>query len=89
MFHSDLGEENSVATLRSMLSKMYLITPNRPEYEQLYHWLDEPDLSQKLGLEEPAVLLKGGHQQGNDCSDFLYTKNKIISVEGARIPGFR
>jgi hydroxymethylpyrimidine kinase/phosphomethylpyrimidine kinase len=88
LFHSGLENETEAAKLRSLFSNVFLITPNHPEYEQLCLWLGESDLTQWLETGVHAVLLKGGHLVGNDCSDFLYTKNKIISVEGARIPGF-
>lgn len=67
--------------LRSILEKIYLVTPNRDEYEKLINALDDQIISSN-------VLLKGGHSDNNDTSDRLLTDTgKLEIIVGSRIQG--
>jgi len=77
-----------LAQLTSVAATLFLITPNLQEFDQLSSFLGIQDTQQWLGLGIENVLLKGGHQAGADCSDFLYQHHEIRRLEGARLEGF-
>lgn len=71
-----LLQEQAIQTLKSqLLPKVSLITPNLPEaYALIPNCEDKATLLQKLlDLGCQAVLLKGGHEHGEDATDILYT----------------
>ena len=69
-----------------------LITPNLPEAAAL---LDEPVAASEAGIEDqgrrllamgcPAVLIKGGHGQGAESTDYLVTAGRVIALSAPRI----
>ena len=69
-----------------------LITPNLPEAAAL---LDEPAAASEAGIEDqgrrllamgcPAVLIKGGHGQGAESTDYLVTAGRVIALSAPRI----
>lgn len=77
-----------VEKLKAIVSQLFLITPNRVEFEQLTTALHYTETQQWLSLGLQALLLKGGHNSTNDCADLLYTSTKITSIEGKRITGY-
>lgn len=89
-----LLEPGAVAALkRRLIPKATVLTPNLPEAELLCG-MSIPDLAamhraarllQTLGAS--AVLLKGGHLDGEIVTDLLATGGQIEAFEGARLPG--
>ncbi len=79
-FHGEFDSQ----LLSALCSKLSLITPNTHEIAHLI-----PDMSQveagKSLSEFCAVLLKGGHSSKIDCTDQLFTKNKMINIDSPRL----
>ena len=84
---------DAVAGLRTkLIPRAALITPNLPEAAAL---LDEPVVSGEaaigdqgkrlLALGCPAVLIKGGHGQGAESIDYLFSANGTIALPAPRI----
>ena len=69
-----------------------LITPNLPEAAAL---LGEPVAASEAGIEGqgrrllalgcPAVLIKGGHGQGAESTDYLITAGRVVALSAPRI----
>jgi hydroxymethylpyrimidine/phosphomethylpyrimidine kinase len=84
---------DAVEALRTKLvPRASLITPNLPEAAAL---LNEPVAASGAEIEDqgrrllamgcPAVLIKGGHGQGAESTDYLVTANGIIALPALRI----
>src|ERR1700681_856999 len=84
---------DAVAGLRTkLIPRAALITPNLPEAAAL---LDEPVASGETAIESqgkrllamgcPAVLIKGGHGQGAESIDYLFSGNGTIALPAPRI----
>ena len=84
---------DAVAGLRTkLIPRASLVTPNLPEAAAL---LDEPVASGEaatvsqgkrlLAFGCPAVLIKGGHGQGAESIDYLFTGNGAIALPAPRI----
>ena len=84
---------DAVAALRSMLMpRALLITPNLAEAAKL---LDESEAADEAAMTvqarrlvaggAKAVLLKGGHGQGEESVDILVTGNDIVRLSAPRI----
>jgi hydroxymethylpyrimidine/phosphomethylpyrimidine kinase len=84
---------DAVAGLRSkLIPRAALITPNLPEAAAL---LDEPVASDEatiasqgkrlLALGCPAVLFKGGHGEGAESIDYLFSADGTIALPAPRI----
>ena len=88
-----LLEADAVDALRiRLLAKASLITPNLPEAADLLGCAEARDIDemtrqagQLLGLGAQAVLLKGGHLQGDDSPELLMWQNGQQWLSGARI----
>jgi len=83
---------DAVATLkRRLLPLAALVTPNLPEAEVLagFPVTDEPSMRAAaqaiLAMGVPAVLLKGGHMEGEVLVDLLATAEGVIRFEDRRI----
>jgi hydroxymethylpyrimidine/phosphomethylpyrimidine kinase len=73
-FHEAIDQNK----LDSILQRIFLVTPNSIEAEQL-------KLSE--GTDFCNVLVKGGHKQDAECEDLLYMNDgQILSFPGVRIP---
>lgn len=83
----------SIAALRSkLIPRASLITPNLPEAAAL---LEEPVAAGEAAIESqgrrlmamgcPAVLIKGGHGEGSESIDYLFTGNGVIALSAPRI----
>jgi hydroxymethylpyrimidine/phosphomethylpyrimidine kinase len=83
----------AVSALRERLIPMAsLITPNLPEAAAL---LDEPVAADKatiasqgkrlLAMGAQAVLIKGGHGQGAESIDYLFTSGGVLALGAPRI----
>lgn len=90
--HSLLAQE-AVATLRRrLLPRAALITPNLPEAEALSGLTIRTVADMRvaasalLALGVPAVLLKGGHLEGDTLVDLLATADGIEAFSATRIP---
>jgi hydroxymethylpyrimidine/phosphomethylpyrimidine kinase len=84
---------DAVEALRTkLIPRASLITPNLPEAAAL---LDEPVAASDAAIESqgkrllamgcPAVLIKGGHGQGAESTDYLVSGNGIIALAAPRI----
>jgi len=84
---------DAVAALRTkLIPRAFLITPNLPEAAAL---LDEPLALNEVAIESQgrrllamgcqAVLIKGGHGQGIESVDYLFTAGDIIALAAPRI----
>jgi len=84
---------DAVEALRTkLIPRAALITPNLPEAAAL---LDEPVAASEAAIESqgrrllsmgcPAVLIKGGHGQGADSTDYLVTASGVIALPAPRI----
>ncbi len=84
---------DAVEALRTkLIPRASLITPNLPEAAAL---LDEPVAVSEAAIESqgkrllalgcPAVLIKGGHGQGTESTDYLVSGDGIIALAAPRI----
>jgi hydroxymethylpyrimidine/phosphomethylpyrimidine kinase len=84
---------DAVAALRTrLIPRALLITPNLPEAAAL---LDEPIASNEAAIESQgqrlkslgcrAVLIKGGHGQGAESTDYLVSDEGTIALAAPRI----
>ena len=84
---------DAVEALRTkLIPRAALITPNLPEAAAL---LDEPVAASEAAIESqgkrllamgcPAVLIKGGHGQGSESTDYLVTASGTIALPAPRI----
>ena len=84
---------DAVEALRTrLIPRASLITPNLPEAAAL---LDEPVAASEAAIESqgkrllamgcPAVLIKGGHGQGAESTDYLVSGNGVIVLAAPRI----
>jgi hydroxymethylpyrimidine/phosphomethylpyrimidine kinase len=87
-----LLEEEAVSALRAALPIARVITPNLPEAADL---LGAPEATGPaemegqaralLGLGARAVLLKGGHLPGRECTDLLAEEGSLHWLPGRRL----
>jgi hydroxymethylpyrimidine/phosphomethylpyrimidine kinase len=80
------------ALRKKLVPRAALITPNLPEAAAL---LDEPVAASEAEIEGqgrrllalgcPAVLIKGGHGQGAESTDYLVTASHIVALPAPRI----
>ncbi|OAN45583.1 hydroxymethylpyrimidine/phosphomethylpyrimidine kinase [Paramagnetospirillum marisnigri] len=88
-----LADSAAGALVRQLLPRARLLTPNIPEAEVLLG-RPIPDLAAMeravvdlLALGPQAVLLKGGHMEGDDLVDLLADGEGVRRFAGRRIPG--
>jgi hydroxymethylpyrimidine kinase/phosphomethylpyrimidine kinase/thiamine-phosphate diphosphorylase len=86
--HGD-SETDFLAALRDVMRQADVITPNRPEAARL---LGEP-VNDALaaahtlrGLCRNAVVLKGGHDDGTRCVDWVCDAQRSAALAGPRLP---
>ncbi|WP_430814991.1 hydroxymethylpyrimidine/phosphomethylpyrimidine kinase [Carboxylicivirga sp. RSCT41] len=81
-FHSNL--HNTIEKIVS--NTINLLTPNLPEYKQLFGTQAPVDIVNKL---QTSVLIKGGHQSGDEVCDNLYTpgNKECFQVKSQKIKG--
>jgi hydroxymethylpyrimidine/phosphomethylpyrimidine kinase len=88
-----LLDMDAIAALRTkLIPRASLITPNLPEAAAL---LDEPVASGEAAIERQgrhllamgcgAVLIKGGHGQGAESTDYLFSGDGTIALAAPRI----
>lgn len=88
-----LLEPDAVPVLAArLLPHCEVFTPNLPEAEAflgqtITRRQDMPDAAAALGRLGPAcVLLKGGHLEGPDAPDLVWTARGVTWMEGPRLP---
>ena len=65
-----------------------VLTPNLPEASKLLDCKDHPVLAQAydlLALGPKAVLMKGGHANGETCTDYLCTRDRETAFSAPRV----
>jgi hydroxymethylpyrimidine/phosphomethylpyrimidine kinase len=75
--------------LHSILSRIFLLTPNIPEFEFVKTYIKASgtfDFIRRTQLH--TLLLKGGHSEGQQCCDVLYVDAKEVLLKAPRIDGF-
>ena len=85
---ASLLDPAAIQALRALIPQATLLTPNLPEAEALLgHPIQNPhDAAQALLAQGPgAVLLKGGHAQGDTIHDILATPAGIEIFRSPRI----
>lgn len=84
-----LLEENAISVLKErVLSLTTLLTPNIPEAEALTGTEDMRRAGEMLrALGCKAVLIKGGHAQGETVEDVLVAESGTQTFASPRIPG--
>ncbi len=80
------------ALRKNLIPRASLITPNLPEAAAL---LDEPVAANEAAIERqgrrllamgcPAVLIKGGHGQGAESTDYLVADSGIVALSAPRV----
>jgi hydroxymethylpyrimidine/phosphomethylpyrimidine kinase len=90
--HSLLEDEATVALKTRLLPCAFVVTPNIPEAETLSGMTIKSVADMKLACQKicdfgcDAVLLKGGHMEGDRLSDVLYADGAFDIFEDDRIP---
>jgi hydroxymethylpyrimidine/phosphomethylpyrimidine kinase len=89
--HALLAEDAAQALAQCLVRNATLVTPNLPEAEALtgrsIKTVEDMEAAVEAlrDLGASAVLLKGGHLDGEQLVDLLITQNKVIRFEGSRI----
>ncbi len=80
-FHTDLDSQ-----IENLVSdKIKLITPNIPEYQQLFGDQDPQVIADNLNCN---LLLKGGHTANSSVCDELYqAKKKVVKIISEKVKG--
>ena len=86
--HALLETDAMTAMKERLIAKATLVTPNVPEAEALTGMKivsveDFPRVAKAIGAK--AVLVKGGHMDGDVLTDVLWQAGKVQSFEGPRI----
>ena len=79
-FHAEFGNQH----LPELCRKLLLVTPNYREIKSLISGISE-EVACELLSEFCAVLLKGGHSGKHNCTDQLFIKGKVTSIETQRL----
>lgn len=87
-----LAEEAQAALREILLPRASILTPNLPEAARILDTTEatcpEDAMVQGQALRDlgaKAVLMKGGHAQGDTCIDHLITAGRVTSLEQHRI----
>ena len=87
-----LLDDDAHSALKSLLlPRATVLTPNIPEAEALtgrtIRTVDEMLAAgeELLALGPQAVLMKGGHLDGNDLTDLLVTEDEVCAFQGRRL----
>jgi hydroxymethylpyrimidine/phosphomethylpyrimidine kinase len=83
---SELADDATVAAFGKLMDVATLTTPNMPELKRLTSEEDPVTAALHLvGEHGCAVLIKGGHEEGDALADALIETDNITSWQGARI----
>ncbi len=81
-----LADEATVAAFGKLMDVATLVTPNLPELQQLTSEDDPVAAALHLvGQHGCAVLIKGGHEEGDALADALIEEDNMTSWQGQRI----
>lgn len=86
-----LGPDGVAALRAKLLPRARVVTPNRPEAEQLTgraiaSAADAADAARRIHDMGPAaVILTGGHLPGNDVVDILFDGREVLEIRGPRV----
>jgi hydroxymethylpyrimidine/phosphomethylpyrimidine kinase len=81
-----LADEATVAAFSKLMDVATLVTPNLPELQQLTSEDDPVAAALHLvGAHGCAVLIKGGHEEGDALADALIEEDNMTSWQGQRI----
>lgn len=89
--HSLLQPDAEQTLLEQLLPLATLVTPNIPEIERMigktvHSLADMKQATEKLAEKRTgAILLKGGHLEGQGATDLLYTDGRYVVFEQERI----
>ena len=85
-FHKEEASENWFAVLKEIT----LITPNRPEAQQIFKTDDETSIRRMIANKFLSnVLIKGGHSDNDQCNDILITASEKYTFEGTRLNDYQ
>lgn len=83
---SELVSESTVLSFGRLMSIATLLTPNLPELKRLTNEEDPVAGALRLVSEHGcAVLIKGGHEEGDALADALIEEDNMMSWQGQRI----
>jgi len=83
---SELADEATVAAFGRLMEVATLVTPNLPELKRLTSEDDPVAAALHLvGEHGCAVLIKGGHEEGEALADALIEEDNMTSWQGQRI----
>jgi hydroxymethylpyrimidine/phosphomethylpyrimidine kinase len=83
---SPLADDATVAAFGKLMDVATLVTPNLPELSQLTSEEDPVAAALHLvGEHGCAVLIKGGHEEGDALADALIEEDNMTSWQGQRI----
>jgi hydroxymethylpyrimidine/phosphomethylpyrimidine kinase len=83
---AELSSESTIAAFGKLMSIATLLTPNLPELKRLTN--EEDPVAGALHLVSEhgcAVLIKGGHDEGDAIADALIEEDNMMSWQGQRI----
>lgn len=73
-----------------VLRQITLLTPNMPEAESFFGTTTPIEIQEIINKNELcSVLLKGGHSDGAESTDFLISPMSISPIPGQKYPGFQ
>jgi hydroxymethylpyrimidine/phosphomethylpyrimidine kinase len=84
---SQLADDDTIAAFGKLMSVANLVTPNLPELWRLARGEEDP-VAAALHLVSDhrcAVLIKGGHEEGDALADALIEEDNMTSWQGQRI----
>jgi len=74
----------------TVLKEITLITPNRPEAQQIFKTIDEISIRRMIANKFlSSVLIKGGHSDDDKCNDVLITASEKFLFEGSKLTDFQ
>ncbi|MEO5809870.1 MAG: bifunctional hydroxymethylpyrimidine kinase/phosphomethylpyrimidine kinase [Sphingomicrobium sp.] len=83
---ASLADDATIAAFGRLMDVATLCTPNLPELKRLTGEEDEVGGALKLvGKHRCAVLIKGGHEEGDALADALIEEDNMTSWQGQRI----
>src|SRR6476620_11239375 len=83
---ASLADEATIAAFGRLMDVATIATPNLPELRRLTGEEDEVAGALKLvGKHRCAILIKGGHDEGDALADALIEEDNMTSWQGQRI----
>ena len=83
---ADLADDQTIAAFNRLMDIATIATPNLPELHRLTGKEDPVDAALSLvGAHRCAVMIKGGHDEGDALADALIEEDNMTSWQGQRI----